>query len=173
MGGAIGVESQVGVGSRFWISLTLPRARLAPASVSGHPTVDMDGRQIQVLIVDDHPVNRQVATLMLEAAGMAVSSAEYGALAVEAVQSGAYDLVLMDLHMPVMDGLSACRAIRALGGPAAAVPVIAMTAAAMPDDIDRCMAAGMNAHIAKPIRQEELLQVALQQLVAQDSDDAD
>jgi signal transduction histidine kinase/ActR/RegA family two-component response regulator len=173
MGGAIGVESQVGVGSRFWISLTLPRARLAPASVSGHPTVDMDGRQIQVLIVDDHPVNRQVATLMLEAAGMAVSSAEYGALAVEAVQSGAYDLVLMDLHMPVMDGLSACRAIRALGGPAAAVPVIAMTAAAMPEDIDRCMAAGMNAHIAKPIRQEELLQVALQQLVAQDSDDAD
>jgi len=173
MGGAIGVESQVGVGSQFWISLTLPRAPLATASASEHPAVEMDDRQLQVLIVDDHPVNRQVATLMLEAVGMAVSTAENGALAVEAVQSRVYDLVLMDLHMPVMDGLSACRAIRALGGPVAAVPVIAMTAAAMPEDIDRCLAAGMNAHIAKPIRQDELIQVALQQLAARDSADAD
>lgn len=173
MGGAIGVESQVGAGSQFWISLTLPRARATTASPGGRPADDLEARQVQVLIVDDHPVNRQVATLMLEAAGMAVATAENGALAVEAVQSHAYDLVLMDLHMPVMDGLSACRAIRALGGPAAAVPVVAMTAAAMPEDIDRCLAAGMNAHIAKPIRQEELLQVALRQLAARDSAEAD
>lgn len=173
MGGAIGVESQVGAGSQFWISLTLRRAPLARASAGEHLAVETGARQVQVLIVDDHPVNRQVATLMLEAAGMAVSTAENGALAVEAVQSHAYDLVLMDLHMPVMDGLSACRAIRALGGPAAAVPVVAMTAAAMPEDIDRCLAAGMNAHIAKPIRQDELLQVVLQQLAARDSAEAD
>lgn len=169
MGGTIGVESQVGVGSQFSISLTLPRAPMAAAErAAGVESSEVDARAFHVLVVDDHAVNRKIATLMLEAAGFEVSTAENGALAVDAVQSRACDLVFMDLHMPVMDGLTACRAIRALEGPVAAIPVIAVTAAAMPEDIDRCLAAGMNGHIAKPVRQDGLLQAALQHLAAQD-----
>lgn len=171
MGGTIGVESREGEGSRFWFAVTLPRCAAAPAATADNPE-EVDGRAARVLVVDDHAVNRQVATLMLDAAGFEVSTAENGALALTAVQAGDFDLVFMDLHMPVMDGLTACRAIRALDGPAAAVPVIAMTAAAMPEDIERCLAAGMSGHIAKPIRQEELLQSALQVLAAQDLTEA-
>ena len=171
MGGTIGVESREGEGSRFWVALTLPRCAALPAADAA-AEADIDGRAVRVLVVDDHAVNRQVATLMLEAAGFEVASVENGALALEAVRTEPFDLVFMDLHMPVMDGLTACRAIRALDGPAATVPVIAMTAAAMPEDIERCLAAGMNGHIAKPIRQEELLQSALQVLATQDLTEA-
>lgn len=160
MGGTMGVRSRVGEGSTFWACLTLPRAAagiLAPVATA----VDLDHRTARALVVDDHAVNRQVASLMLQAAGFEVATADNGALAVQAVQDGAFDLVFMDLHMPVMDGLTACRAIRALGGATGGLPIIAMTAAAMPEDVDRCLAAGMTDHIAKPIRQEELLQKAM------------
>jgi CheY-like chemotaxis protein len=83
---------------------------------------------------------------------------------VAAGRDGAFDLVFMDIHMPGMDGLQACRTIRGLSGPAADTPVIAMTAAALPEDVERCLTAGMNDHLAKPIRQEEMLDKALRQL---------
>lgn len=171
MGGTIGVESVDGEGSRFWIALTLPRCIASEMAVQA-ALEDIDPRTGRVLVVDDHPVNRQVATLMLQAAGFEVATAVNGVEAVDAVRAGGFDLVFMDLHMPVMDGLTACRAIRALEGAAGGLPVIAMTAAAMPEDIDRCHAAGMTGHIAKPIRQEELLQATLQQLAARDIVDA-
>ena len=105
-------------------------------------------------MVDDHPANRQVASLLLSAFGCEVSSCEDGAAAVRAVEMEEFDLVFMDVHMPGMDGLAASRAIRSMGGPKSAVPIIAMTAATSEHDVAQCLAAGMNGHLPKPIRQD-------------------
>jgi signal transduction histidine kinase/CheY-like chemotaxis protein len=109
----------------------------------------------RVLLVEDNELNQEVATALLVQAGLVVDVAENGQLAVEAVQRTAYDVVLMDMHMPVMDGLNATRAIRALPG-FGALPILAMTANVMQGDRERCLAAGMNAHVAKPIEPAEL-----------------
>lgn len=167
MGGTIGVRSHEGEGSTFWFSLVLQRAPDMAAALSA-ADAGVGPLRARALVVDDHAVNRQVASLMLEAAGFEVTTADNGARAVEAVQAGTFDLVFMDLHMPVMDGLAASRAIRALGGETGALPIIAMTAAAMPEDVDRCLAAGMTDHIAKPIRQTELLHKAVLHLSSRD-----
>jgi CheY-like chemotaxis protein len=163
MGGAIGVVSAPGAGSEFWIELPL-RPTAAPVNnpvATDH--ADTDGHSGgYILVVDDHAVNRQVATMILTAAGFDVEHAENGAEAVAAASAKRFDVIFMDLHMPVMDGLSACRAIRALGGAAAQTPIIAMTAAALPEDVERCLAAGMDAHIAKPIDHNQLITLARQ-----------
>jgi len=161
MGGTVGAESQEGRGSRFWVDLPLPFAE-PPAAVEPIAAPRPEPEQPpRVLVVDDHPVNRQVAMLMLDAAGFSVDTACNGAEAVEAVQAQTYDAVFMDLHMPVMDGLAATRAIRGLQGASAKTPIIAMTAAAMPEDLARCDDAGMDGHIAKPIEHAALLEAAL------------
>jgi CheY-like chemotaxis protein len=110
-----------------------------------------------VLLVDDHPMNRELGHALLTLAGCDVSTAEDGAQAVEAAGLGGFDLILMDVHMPGMDGLAAARAIRALPGPQGAVPIIALSADVLPEQIARCRAAGMDDHVAKPIRREELV----------------
>jgi len=112
-----------------------------------------------VLVVDDHPVNREVARIMLEAFGCEVVEVCDGQEAIDAVSGQPFDLVLMDVRMPHMDGLEATRRIRALPGPEADVAIVAMTADAMPQDVARCVASGMNAHMAKPINQAGLLAV--------------
>jgi signal transduction histidine kinase/CheY-like chemotaxis protein len=104
----------------------------------------------RVLLVEDNELNQEVATALLEQAGLLVDVADNGAIAVEAVQQKPYDVVLMDMHMPVMDGLTATRAIRALPG-FERLPIIAMTANVMQGDREKCIEAGMNAHLAKPI----------------------
>ena len=111
---------------------------------------------MRVLIVDDHPSNRDLMRIMLHAADCETAEACDGREAVEAVRTGAFDLVLMDVRMPVMDGVAATRAIRALDGPAAEVAILAVTAEAMPEDVARCLTAGMDAHVAKPITQARL-----------------
>lgn len=106
---------------------------------------------IRVLLAEDHKVNQMLATTMLENLGHTVDLVVNGAEAVEAVKSNSYDLVLMDVQMPVMNGVEATIAIRELDGDSASIPVIAMTANAMQGDREQYLAAGMDDYIAKPI----------------------
>ena len=110
-----------------------------------------------ILIAEDHPLNRRVAGIVLEGAGLRYEFAEDGAAAVAAVRTGRFDLVLMDVHMPRMDGLEATRAIRALPHPLSAIPIIAVTAAS-PDEVSECREAGMDDFVSKPIGAAALLQ---------------
>ncbi len=157
MDGEIGVESQLGQGARFWISLTAEPCDVAAKIAGCCPTPESIGdRAARVLLVDDHPMNRELGHALLTLAGCEVTTANDGVQALDAVLTGDFDLVFMDVHMPGMDGLAATRAIRALSGPAAKAPIIALSADVLPEQIARCRAAGMDGHVAKPIRREEL-----------------
>jgi two-component system, sensor histidine kinase len=163
LGGRIDVDSQPGEGSTF--ILHLPFDRAADASVDNASRVAEEnsapsvapGSTPRVLVVDDHPVNREVARIMLEAFGCDVVEVCDGQQALDTVAVEPFDLVLMDVRMPHMDGLEATRRIRAMSPSAAGLAIVAMTADAMPEDVTRCLSAGMNAHMAKPINQPGLL----------------
>ncbi len=163
MGGRIDVDSRVGEGSTFILNLPFDRvadadavAEVQPAEAVAVPIEDA-ARVPCVLVVDDHPVNREVARILLEAFGCEVVEVCDGQQAVDAVAEQPFDLVLMDVRMPVMDGLEATRRIRAMPDTGDVVSIVAMTADAMPEDVVRCLSAGMNAHMAKPINQAGLL----------------
>ena len=113
-------------------------------------------RTYRVLLAEDNRINQMLATALLEKAGYQVAAVGNGRLAVEAVRDGAWYVVLMDVHMPEMDGLEATRTIRELAGPKAAIPIVAMTANAMDEDRQRCLDAGMNDYVSKPINEAEL-----------------
>ena len=117
-----------------------------------------------LLLVEDNEVNQDVARVILTKAGFTVDIVENGAEGVQAVQEQIYDVVLMDIHMPIMDGLEATRQIRALGGKFSALPIIAMTANALMGDRDKSLASGMNDHITKPISPKKLLNTLAQYL---------
>ena len=114
-------------------------------------------RSAHVLVVDDNATNRMVAQALCEMFDCTCESANDGAEAVEAARGGRFDLILMDIKMPVMDGVAATRAIRGLGGPASLVPIIALTANAEPEDAEGYLAAGMNGVVEKPMKPEHLL----------------
>ncbi|PHY22341.1 ATP-binding protein [Caulobacter sp. BP25] len=156
MGGEIGVTSAPGRGSSFWVELPAtpaqPTLRLDSAATS---TCDMRGAR--VLLVDDHHVNRELGYALLTLGGHEAVTAEDGAMAVSLVRDQDFDLVLMDVHMPVMDGLAATHAIRAMEGSKASVPILALSADVMPEQVARCLAAGMDGHLAKPIVRDDLL----------------
>jgi CheY-like chemotaxis protein len=155
MGGDVGVASQPGVGSTFWVTARLKRASQVPTpelAGTGTPRDLLEQRFAgrRVLVAEDDPTSQEVARNLLEDAGLTFDMVGNGQQAVARARTGGYALILMDLKMPVLDGLEATRAIRRLPG-MADIPIVAMTANAFDDDRDRCLAAGMNAHLAKPV----------------------
>ena len=159
MGGRIWVESALGKGSAFHFTAQLgcPRTRPAAAGPAG-PVVQPPMRSLRVLLAEDNAINQKVATRMLTKAGHAVIVAADGRAALDLVTREAFDVVLMDIQMPEMDGLQATAAIRAReAGGARRVPIVALTAHAMKGDRERCLAAGMDAYVSKPVRGDELL----------------
>jgi CheY-like chemotaxis protein len=119
--------------------------------------------EARVLLAEDEPVNREVMLFLLKEAGLAPEVATNGQEALEMVQGGGYALVLMDLQMPVLNGLDATRAIRRIPG-VADIPILALTANAFDEDRDACLAAGMNAHIGKPVEPDVLWATVLRWL---------
>jgi two-component system, sensor histidine kinase and response regulator len=128
----------------------------APGLITAH-SISERRPSLRILLADDNPLNCRLAVLMLEKAGHVIDVVEDGAAAIEAVRTRHYDLVLMDVQMPEVDGLEATRQMRRLPIAQAGVPVIAITANAMAGDDRRCLAAGMNDYITKPIDRARLL----------------
>jgi signal transduction histidine kinase/ActR/RegA family two-component response regulator len=153
MGGKIGVDSVPGRGSCFWFELS---ARRVERASSPAPTPATEAAVGRILVVDDHPINLEIAATLMTMAGYEVDQAESASQAIERARKTAYDLILMDMHMPEMDGLQATRAIRALPSPFGTTPIIAMSADALPAQVERCYAAGMVDHIPKPVQRETL-----------------
>ena len=166
MGGSVGVTSAEGTGSTFWFSLALPRSDAVTVREIV-PAADRctDLPRARLLLVEDVAINREIAKAILEREGYTVDLATNGLEAFRAVQEAAYDLVLMDVEMPELDGVATTRAIRALAHPARAVPIVAMTANVLPDSIARFKAAGMNGHVGKPFDRAHLFAVIEASLV--------
>ena len=159
LGGRLGHGDNPGGGSVFWLELPLAApvaskpdlpdaAGAAPAAAAVRP--------LRVLVVDDVAMNRDIAGSFLRAAGHAVTCAEGGAEAVGLAAAAEFDVVLMDVRMPGMDGLEATRRIRALAGPRGRVPVVALTAQAFAEQVSECWKAGMDSHLAKPFTPDAL-----------------
>jgi len=151
MGGSLGHRDNHGGGSVFWLDMPLVAAAQAPPQevpqASGAPP---PGRPLRLLVVDDVAMNRDIASAFLRFGGHEAVCAGGGEEAVAAATAGGYDVVLMDVRMPGMDGLEAARRIRALPGARGRVPIIALTAQVFAEQIDACRHAGMNSHLAKP-----------------------
>ncbi len=154
MGGLIGVKSQPGAGSVFWFEIIADHA--ASAAIEAETASPDALRRIRVLLVDDHAMNRDLGATVLDLLGCDVAQACDGAEALEAARQGGFDAILMDIHMPVMDGVEATRQIRALDGAPGQVPIIAMSADVMPEMVERCRRAGMSDTVGKPIQIEAL-----------------
>lgn len=166
MGGELTASSQLGQGSVFTLSIKTPWSALSAGAatnsgsgVSQAPDpIDAASasQALHVLVAEDHPVNRKVVGLLLQSMGHQVSFAEDGQQALTQASQTDFDLVLMDIHMPVMDGLSSARHIRALPGARGQVPIVALTADVMNDAAEQAMAAGMNAFLSKPLQKTQL-----------------
>ena len=166
MGGTIRVKSELGIGSEFTVELELeslePEEETEQTAEHG---IDLSG--CRVLVVEDNDINAEIAGMILSQYGVDSERAENGQAALDKLQEnppGYYDAVLMDIQMPVMNGFDAARGIRAMPEKFASVPIIAMSANAYDEDIRACLAAGMNAHLAKPFNPDDLLKLLYEQI---------
>jgi signal transduction histidine kinase/CheY-like chemotaxis protein len=168
MGGEAGVESREGVGSTFWFTARFDVVSAHDVAAMPAPShVDETrGSGKRILLAEDNVVNEKVATRFLQKLGYAVDAVVNGREAVDAWAKGGYDLVLMDCQMPVLDGYAATREIRARERNGERIPIVALTANAMPKDELECRQAGMDDHLAKPIDREELARCLEQHLRA-------
>jgi signal transduction histidine kinase/ActR/RegA family two-component response regulator len=162
MGGAIGAESEPGAGSTFWFEVTLPLAEpprqrsQREGQGSPEPLRAPAGEPVRILVAEDNPVNQLLAARMLEKLGYHADLVEDGLAALDAIGRGDYAAVLMDCQMPGLDGYAATREIRRREAHAGRLPIIAMTAHSMPGDRERCLAAGMDDYVSKPLRTSQL-----------------
>ena len=160
MGGTIGVENRAGGGSIFWLELP-PTTGMASSAVlqssgAARPASAIPLRPLRVLVADDVEINREIAKAFLCNAGHRVTCVSGGLEAVAAATGDDYDVILMDVSMPDLDGLEATRRIRCLPGPRGRRPIIGVTAHVFADKIAECLEAGMNAHLSKPFTHEAL-----------------
>jgi CheY-like chemotaxis protein len=172
MGGTISVDSHLGQGTTFTVSIEFdaykeeegPKGGPKETAPSSYPLL----KNAHILLFEDHPLNQEIAKALLESKGAIVEVANNGLEGLKAFELAAprfYNAILMDIRMPVMDGYEATKALRALERKdAKEIPIIAMTADAFADDVSKCLACGMNAHIAKPIQPDLLFATLEKQL---------
>jgi two-component system, sensor histidine kinase len=163
LGGEIGVDSEDGKGSVFHVELTLPQAPARPAAppepAPAAAPLPAAGRSAKILVAEDDRTNQMVTRAMLERAGYTVEIVDNGRAAIAAIEGGDYDLLLMDVQMPELDGVAATQRIRALGPEKSGLPIVAITAHAMAGARQEYIAGGMNDYVSKPFELEELLGV--------------
>ena len=167
MGGGVGFASTEGVGSVFWLEVSAAPSKPA---VAAEETTDDWLNGLRVLVVEDNPTNRMIATKLLERLGADVETAADGYLGVEAAARAAFDLILMDVQMPGIDGLEAARRIRAIGGAVAATPIVALTANVLAHQRAAYLEAGMDGVVGKPISPAALLS-EIARLAERDADE--
>jgi len=158
MGGEIGIVSEIGEGSIVSFTAHLPSVA-GPALVSEKPVDKVGVRNCRILVVDDIDTNLEIVETYLQDAGHSVVSVNSGLGAIQLLGNSRFDLVLMDVQMPMMDGVTATRCIRALSAPIGDIPIIAMTAHVLPQQVKTFLEAGMNDHIGKPIELAKLLEM--------------
>ena len=169
MGGTAGVDSTLGNGSTFWFTAVLRKTEqtgteaLRESESTAEQAIQRDHAGKKILLVEDEPTNREIAQLLLTGVGFTVDLAENGLEAVAKARSSDYAAILMDMQMPVLDGLDATRQIRQLPDHQA-TPILAMTANAFDENKEQCVAAGMDDFIAKPVVPEVLYEILLRQL---------
>lgn len=166
MGGEIGVNSSEGAGSTFWFKIKLPRSAVELSSIkSSLPNIDKPIAELDILLVEDDPINQRAESALLKQDGHKVTVANDGYSAIKILENHdlnehpLFDLILMDIRMPGISGMETTQYIRKMGGPISRLPVIALTADVTQQTIGKCLSAGMNKVLSKPIRHEELTEL--------------